>query len=123
MLRELNNFSQEEIAKYLGIGQTTYSRYENLKTYPDIFIIKKLADLYKISIDNLLDEVESEEVTITLTPEEVDVIQKLNKKIITNKLINSKNTTSITTGDIHNNFGGNINISNGSIKIKNDDKK
>lgn len=102
-LREKNNYSQEEIAKYLNIGQTTYSRYENLKTYPDIFTIKKLAKLYNISIDTLLEEVEQENITITLSKEEIETIKNLNKKIESNILINFKNEKQETNVQIGNN--------------------
>lgn len=98
-LRERNNYSQMQIANYLGIGQTTYSRYEMLKTYPDIFIIKKLAELYQISIDELLKEVEDEKINITLTKKEIEAIQTISKKINDGMQINNLNITN-SNGDI-----------------------
>ncbi len=115
ILREKNNFSQEEIAKYLGVGQTTYSRYENLKTIPDIFIIKKLAILYNISIDSLLNEVENENISITLTNEEIEVLQNINNKINNNKIINQNINSNNTTKNSHITIGNNNNI-NDSFK-------
>ena len=90
-LREINNYSQEEIANYLGVGQTTYSRYENLKTYPDIFIIKKLAKLYQISIDDLVDDIDNELITIQLTNEEIKTLENISKKISQQKSIKNSN--------------------------------
>lgn len=102
-LRESNNLSQTQIAKYLGIGQTTYSRYETLKTYPDIFIIKKLAELYQISIDELLKEVDEENISITLTKSEIEAIQTISKKINTGIKLNNLNISDSTNIQIGNN--------------------
>lgn len=99
ILRENNHYTQTDIAKYLGVGQTTYSRYETLKTYPDIFIIKKLAKLYQISIDELLKEVDDENINITLTKKEIETLQTINKKINEGMQINNL-TISNSNGDI-----------------------
>ncbi len=80
-LRKINNYSQEEIAKFLNIGQTTYSRYENLQTLPDIFIIQKLASLYKISIDELMSEVEDNKVNIIITYEEAEFLKSIAQRV------------------------------------------
>ncbi len=53
-LREDYNMKQVDIAKYLGIQQTVYSRYERgFQTIPVEHLLK-LADLYKVSIDYIL---------------------------------------------------------------------
>lgn len=45
---------QVDIAEYLGIQQTVYSRYERgYQTIPVEHLIK-LADLYKVSVDYIL---------------------------------------------------------------------
>lgn len=54
-LRTKNKLTQKEIAEKLGITQFTYSNYENLKTQPDIQILKDLANFYKVSLDYLLE--------------------------------------------------------------------
>lgn len=53
-LRELNNFTQAEVAKRIGITRFTYSNYENGKTQPDFNTLIKIADLYNVSLDYLL---------------------------------------------------------------------
>ena len=53
-LRVNNERTQMDIAKYLGITQSTYNYYEKCKTEPDIDTLKKLADLYNVSLDYLL---------------------------------------------------------------------
>lgn len=53
-LREDHDLSQQQIADFLGIHQTQYSRYERGSfDIPTDFLIR-LADLYKTSTDYLL---------------------------------------------------------------------
>lgn len=54
-LRLLNQLTQQEVAKQVGITQFTYSNYENKKTQPDLATLFKLADLYNVSLDYLLE--------------------------------------------------------------------
>ena len=54
-IREERAFHQREVAEYLGISRSAYSNYENGTRSPDIGILKKLADLFCISMDELLD--------------------------------------------------------------------
>ena len=53
-LREENNVSQKEIAKYLNIKQNTYSQYETGKRQLPIDVLIKLARFYKTSTDYIL---------------------------------------------------------------------
>lgn len=53
-LREDNDKTQEEIAQYLNIKQTTYSKYELGKINIPIEVFVKLADYYDVSVDYLL---------------------------------------------------------------------
>lgn len=53
-LREDNDLSQNEIAKYLNISQRTYSYYETGGRDIPVQILIKLADYYKTSIDYLV---------------------------------------------------------------------
>jgi len=53
-LREDKDLLQQDIAKFLGISQTVYSRYERgFQTIPVIHLLK-LADFYKTSTDYIL---------------------------------------------------------------------
>ena len=53
-LREDHDLKQLDIAEFLGISQTVYSRYERgFQTIPVIHLLK-LADFYKTSTDYLL---------------------------------------------------------------------
>ena len=53
-LREDNDYTQEQIAKYLNVKQNTYSQYENGKRQITIEVLILLADLYNTSTDYIL---------------------------------------------------------------------
>ena len=54
-LREHQEYTQRDAAKMLGIGQTTYNRYEQGIYEPDYKTLKKSANFFYVSIDYLLD--------------------------------------------------------------------
>ena len=53
-LREDNDKTKKEVASYLNIKQTTYSKYELGKINVPIDVFIKLADYYTVSIDYLV---------------------------------------------------------------------
>ncbi len=53
-LREDNDKTQVELAEYLHVKQTTYSKYELGKINIPIEVFIKLADYYDVSVDYLL---------------------------------------------------------------------
>lgn len=53
-LREDNDKTQQELADYLHVKQTTYSKYELGKINIPIEVFLKLADYYDVSIDYLV---------------------------------------------------------------------
>ena len=53
-LREDNDKKQIELAQYLNVKQTTYSKYELGKINVPIEVIIKLADYYDVTTDYLL---------------------------------------------------------------------
>lgn len=54
MLRGVHCLHQETIAALLGIGQTTYSAYEQGRHTPPLDMLIQIADLYGVSIDWLV---------------------------------------------------------------------
>jgi len=54
-LREDKDLSQQEMAKLLSIGQSTYSDYELEKLNIPINSLRKLADFFNTSVDYILD--------------------------------------------------------------------
>ena len=53
-LREDKGLTQTDIAKYLGMSQTGYSKYETGENDIPTQILIKLADFYNTSVDYLL---------------------------------------------------------------------
>ena len=53
-LREDSDRKQVEVAKYLGVTQSTYSSYERDDINIPVEALIKLADLYDVSLDYLV---------------------------------------------------------------------
>ncbi|MBW7651341.1 MULTISPECIES: helix-turn-helix domain-containing protein [unclassified Anoxybacillus] len=53
-LRNKMNLRQEDVAKKIGVGRTTYAMYEQGKREPDYETLLKIADLFGVSTDYLL---------------------------------------------------------------------
>ena len=53
-LRKLNNLSQEELAEKLKISRQTLSKYETGESLPDIDKCKLLADIFDVSLYDLV---------------------------------------------------------------------
>ncbi|MBC8781586.1 helix-turn-helix domain-containing protein [Staphylococcus capitis] len=60
--------TQEALAEYLNTTKTTISKWENTTLYPDITMLPKLAKVFNISVDDLLN------YNITMTDEEIKKI-------------------------------------------------
>lgn len=54
-LRKENKKTQLEVANYLNIKQPSYQNYESGITEPNISTLCRLADLYSVSLDYLVD--------------------------------------------------------------------
>lgn len=52
--RKANNLTQEELSKQLGGSKNLVSNYENGISTPDIFTLVKLADIFDITLDELV---------------------------------------------------------------------
>ena len=52
--RELNGLKQKDAAKLLGISVATLRNYERGKSYPDIPILKKIEELYKLPYSRII---------------------------------------------------------------------
>ena len=53
-LRNVNGYSQEEVAEKIGISRQAYSKWEKGETIPDVERCQKLAELYGVTIDSLI---------------------------------------------------------------------
>lgn len=71
--RKKSGLTQEEVAEKLGVSRQTISKWETDDTLPDIRQSKKLAVLYYLSLDELIDydfDVKEIEQVIEYTNEE-----------------------------------------------------
>ncbi|MGE7997113.1 helix-turn-helix transcriptional regulator [Lysinibacillus sp. NPDC093190] len=53
-LREQHKYTQDDVAGFLNISRQSVSKWELGKGYPDIDNLRRLSDLYKISLDQLI---------------------------------------------------------------------
>ena len=53
--RKKCGLSQEDVAEKLGVSRQTISKWETDETIPDIYQSKKMAVLYNMSLDELID--------------------------------------------------------------------
>lgn len=53
-LRKYHNYSQEELAEKIGVSRQTLSKYETGESLPDIEKSKLLADVFGVSLDDLI---------------------------------------------------------------------
>lgn len=76
-LRELKNFTQEYVAKQLGVTQSQYSRYENESSSLTEEQLQKLSEIFEMSIEDLeaLEELIQEK--IHLKSEQQKILYKI----------------------------------------------
>jgi len=55
-LRKIENWTQEEVAKKLGVSKQTYSHYENEQRRPSLDTIRQLAVVYQVNIDDIFSQ-------------------------------------------------------------------
>ena len=61
--RKKSGFSQEAVAEKLGVSRQTISKWETDETVPDIYQSKKMAKLYRMTLDELIEfDVELDEI-------------------------------------------------------------
>lgn len=53
-LRKFHNFSQEELAERIGVSRQTLSKYETGESLPDIEKCQCLAEIFGVTIDDLI---------------------------------------------------------------------
>ena len=54
LLRKANGYTQQEVAEKLNISNRTLSSWETDRTLPDILMLPAIADLYNVTVDELL---------------------------------------------------------------------
>lgn len=106
MLRKLNKLNQTQIAKIIGIEQSTYAKYERGEIPLNEIYAKKLADYYNVSISFILNDKTTE---IVITREQYQNLLKARD----------------TINNIEKIYSNKVNIENnyGTINFNQEDKK
>ena len=52
--REASGYTQKEAAALIGVSVDTLSNYERGKSYPDVSILRKIEEVYKIPYDRII---------------------------------------------------------------------
>lgn len=91
-IRKENNYTQETIANKLNVTAQAVSKWENDITSPDIDTLIKLADIFNISIDELVGRVSN---AITTTKKDIN---KMILKIIVDSNENDKVRVNLPMG-------------------------
>ena len=60
-LRKLNNYSQEDLAERISVSRQTLSKYETGESLPDIEKCRQLADVFSVTVDDLISYEKSDE--------------------------------------------------------------
>ena len=55
-LRKSNSWTQTELAKKLNYSDKAVSKWERAESLPDITVLKRIADLFLVSVDYLLEQ-------------------------------------------------------------------
>lgn len=77
--RKKCGLSQEEVAKKLGVSRQTVSKWESDEIVPDICQSKKMAILYNISLDELIDfDLDIKEIQDVIENTKDDVTERIN---------------------------------------------
>ena len=69
-LRKEKGLTQEELAQHMGISPQAVSKWENDQTCPDISALPKLARLFGVTVDELLEGRETLPAVRMLPPEQ-----------------------------------------------------
>lgn len=67
-MRKYRNWSQEELAEKIGVSRQTLSKYETGESLPDIEKCRQLADLFGVTVDDLIRYEKSESMGLNVPP-------------------------------------------------------
>lgn len=69
-LRKQNNITMKRLGEIVGVSESCISQYENGKRQPDNDMLKRLADFFNVSVDQLLGRKETVSLDEQLSKEE-----------------------------------------------------
>lgn len=82
-LRKDHRITQEELSEKLGVSPQAVSKWENDQSYPDILLLPKIAEIFRVSIDELFSRSAKPE-TMMLTEAEKKPLDDMIFKVIVN---------------------------------------
>ena len=87
-IRKKSGYKQLDIAKFLGVTQVTYHRYESGEREPSIEQLKKLSAFFGVSIDCILDNcVEEKDVLSQYERQLIEAARNADKRARTDALM------------------------------------
>ncbi len=90
LLRKRNNYTQDDLAKELGISRQAVSKWETGTTIPDLEVLLKISKLYDITINDILEpKIQPQRITdfeqLSTIPEKE--LKEMLKSFDTNSLV------------------------------------
>ena len=67
-LRKLHQMSQEELADRIQVSRQTLSKYETGESLPDIEKCKRLADVFNVTVDDLINSEKKDGLGLEVPP-------------------------------------------------------
>ncbi len=93
-LRKSNNFTQDDLAKELGISRQAVSKWETGTTIPDLEVLLKISKLYDITINNILEpKIQPQKITdfeqiLTISEKELkEVLEQFDTNSLVKQLL------------------------------------
>lgn len=79
-LRKKNQYKQKDLARLLNVSQQVISNIERGFSSPDIELLKKMADLYGISLDHLVDRNFSDKGDSDIEKKIISCVKQMDEK-------------------------------------------
>lgn len=67
-LRKFHNMSQEELAEKVGVSRQTLSKYETGESLPDIEKCKLIAEIFGVTVDDLINYKKEDSMSLGFPP-------------------------------------------------------
>lgn len=67
-LRKMNQYTQEEVASRIGVSRQAVAKWENGESAPDVINCNALAEMYNVSLDDLVNYNEKEKDGLAIPP-------------------------------------------------------
>lgn len=88
-LRLESNMTQEDLSNKLNVSRAAVGRYENNERFPDKTILKKIADIFDVSTDYLLERTncKSSKTSLNKAKYEENIVNDIRRRLILDGII------------------------------------